>query len=389
MNVRGINKISFRRSNFQFDIRKFILLLGLGVFIGTTLYAHRCVNVNETPQAIQISLVYTSTVGNSSSSIATSSASTSPPAATTTSTKPSCALLFFGVPRLFRQAALPSIQRYIIETNPDCDIFVHTYNVTKLTVSRNNESNGTLVPRDIYMLHPKAAQVEHVQNVQKTRDLAFFRKHHHTGWGDCCSSTINMVKQWHSINGAWGLMEQYAQRNRKQYDRVGLFRLDVFYTHPIYVVNPSSSDNEVEAVVPSFLWKEATPEMYSWNFTNDRMFYGNYKYAKIWATKRFNTALKYVNRTKTRTQTEMLRYEQGIHSESFMDYLLRDVPKVHKNPICFWRLRTTGVVRYDDCNTSQTLLNMEQNKEILLKSMDCCWDCIPSEYNCTIKRKRV
>jgi hypothetical protein len=364
-----------------------VLLLGLGVFIGISLYAHKRVNVNESPPANQISSVYFSTVRNSRSSrrAVSSADTTNPPAATTT--KPSCALLFFGVPRLFRQAALPSIQRYLIETNPDCDVFVHTYNITKLSVSRNNETNGILVPRDIYMLHPKAAQVESVQNVQKMRDIVFFRKHHYKGWGDCCSSTINMVKQWHSINGAWGLMEQYARRNNKKYDRVGLFRLDVFYTHPIYVVHPSSDDNKEEAVVPSFLWQTATPEMYSWNFTNDRMFYGKYNYAKIWATKRFDTVLKYVKRTRTRTKKEMLRHEQGIHSESFMDYLLRDIPKVQKKPICFWRLRTTGVVQHDDCNTSQTLLNMEQNKEILLKSMDCCWNCTPSQYICAIKRK--
>lgn len=391
---------SFYRGIGQLELCKLALLLSIGLFIGITWFTHECVfHSNTRPLATNIPLVRTVPYRASNRSRCHSCGSGAVNSSTTAT--PSCALLFFGVPRMFREAALPSIQKYLLEPNPNCDVFVHTYNITVLSVSRNNESNGVLVPRDIYMLHPTASRIESVRNVLKTRDMTFFRKNHHPGWGKCCSSTINMVKQWHSISGAWTLMEHHSQKTKKRYDRVGLFRLDVFYTHPIYVVRPTAITNnsiakkapnedseEEEAVVPQFLWLTATPEHYFWNFTNDRMFYGNYKYAKIWAAQRFDKVRKYMNRTKLRTQKEMLRYDKGIHSESFMDYLLRDIPKVHKSPICFWRLRTTGAVRHDDCSTNQTLLAMEQNKNMLLQSMDCCWDCIPGQYNCTIKRKK-
>jgi hypothetical protein len=391
----------------QLDLCKLVFLLSLGLFIGLTLFTHECVlNSNAPPLMTYIPLMSTVTyrASNTSSSSSCRSCGSGAVNSNTTSTSrtPSCALLFFGVPRMFREAALPSIQKYLIEPNPNCDIFVHTYNITVLTVSRNNESNGALFPRDVYKLHPTAARIESVRNVLKMRDMTFFRKHHHPGWGDCCSSTVNMVKQWHSISGVWTLMEHHAQKTKKRYDRVGLFRLDVFYTHPIYVVRPTTiptstndpdttrappqENGDEQAVVPHFLWVTATPEHYFWNFTNDRMFYGNYQYAKIWATQRFDRVRKYIHRNKTRSKMEMMRYDKGIHSESFMDYLLRDIPRVHKNPICFWRLRTTGAVRYDDCTINQTLRNMEQNKNILLQSMDCCWDCIPGQFNCTIKR---
>jgi hypothetical protein len=399
--LMSLSKSSFCYQGMgQLDLCKLVLLLSLGLFIGISLFTHECVFHSNTPPLMTYIPLMPTVTYRASNISCRSCGSGAVTSTSSTGRTPSCALLFFGVPRMFREAALPSIQKYLIEPNPNCDIFVHTYNITILTASRNNESNGALFPRDVYKLHPTAARIESVRNVLKMRDMSFFRKNHHPGWGDCCSSTVNMVKQWHSISGAWTLMEHYAQKTKKRYDRVGLFRLDVFYTHPIYVVRPTTittndsdaigalreENGEEQAVVPHFLWVKATPEHYFWNFTNDRMFYGNYQYAKIWATQRFDRVKKYINRKKTRTKVEMMRYDQGIHSESFMDYLLRDIPKVQKNPICFWRLRTTGTVRYDDCNLKQTLRNMEQNKKILLQSLDCCWDCIPGQFNCTIKR---
>jgi len=46
--------------------------------------------------------------------------------------EPACALLFFGLPRLFKSIPLPSIQKFVIATNPTCDIYAHSYNVTSM-----------------------------------------------------------------------------------------------------------------------------------------------------------------------------------------------------------------------------------------------------------------
>jgi len=91
--------------------------------------------------------------------------------ATVPITPATCALLFFGVPRLFRLVAFPSIQKYILDVNAKCDVFVHTYNVTKLSKARNNETDGTLVPSDVYMLQPKAVHIEDVKRVFKLRPI--------------------------------------------------------------------------------------------------------------------------------------------------------------------------------------------------------------------------
>jgi hypothetical protein len=61
-----------------------------------------------------------------------------------------------------------------------------------------------------------------------------------------------MVKLWHSIDGAWKLMENYARQTNQKYRRVGLFRLDIFYTHPI----PIMSNDKEHAVVPYFYGKK-------------------------------------------------------------------------------------------------------------------------------------
>ena len=297
-----------------------------------------------------------------------------------------CALLFFGVPRLFRNVVLPSIQKYILEANPDCDVFVHTCNITTLSVLRNNEQNGTLIPTDVYGLNPNAAMIENMESFYAQRNLSYFRKHHYLGWGPCCGSTDNMVKQWHSIDGAWKLMEQYAQQENlgdgeNYYSRVGLFRSDVFYTHPIYVVSNSTSEQrqkEEEAVVPRFLWKKFGPSPY---LVNDRMFYGTYQNAKVWATGRFDYVPKFVAAIENRTDL------QGIHSETFMRWLIGNMASLQKKDICFWLVRTTGLIDTSDCENNESKLNTEQNKEMISKGMDCCWDCIDGYYNCTEKQE--
>ena len=44
-----------------------------------------------------------------------------------------------------------------------------------------------------------------------------------------------MIKQWHSIESVWELMEFHAAKRRVFYKQVGLFRLDAYYVDPINV----------------------------------------------------------------------------------------------------------------------------------------------------------
>ena len=50
-----------------------------------------------------------------------------------------CALLFFGLAKKFQEIVLPTISSSILKHNPECDVYVHTYNVTSVSNPRNNE----------------------------------------------------------------------------------------------------------------------------------------------------------------------------------------------------------------------------------------------------------
>ncbi len=67
------------------------------------------------------------------------------------SKKKPCALLFFGLVKDFKDLALPAIQRNIIDPNPSCDVFLHTYDIDKVPENkRNREVNGTRIYLVIY-----------------------------------------------------------------------------------------------------------------------------------------------------------------------------------------------------------------------------------------------
>ena len=87
------------------------------------------------------------------------------------------------------------------------------------------------------------------------------------------SSMDNMIRQWHSIAGVWRLMRLKETKTHNRYDRVGLFRPDVFYTQPISIMggdNNNATGNE-HAVIPSMMYNCT-----KWCGYNDRMFYGKY-----------------------------------------------------------------------------------------------------------------
>ena len=260
-----------------------------------------------------------------------------------------CALLFFGVPRLFRSTALPSIKQYILTPNSECDVFVHSFNISTLSVVRNNEENAPLSPWDLRLLVENSTEqlmIEDLKTFYARRNLTFFHLHHHKQWGESFGSTDNMVKAWHSIEGAWDLMEHYQLSHKLNYSRIGLFRLDVFYTHAINIRRPSET-----AVIPAdFVWWQEKEEQCR-TLVNDRGMYGDYGYAKIWATKRFPFAPEYTENHKNETIPEKGdNCAQGIHSESFLYELLNkfQVPYIEKE-MCFFRLRANGVVLHEDC----------------------------------------
>ena len=284
-----------------------------------------------------------------------------------------CAILFFGLIKdSFQTISFPSIKRNILNPNPQCDVYLHTYNLTSAPLNTRNAEISTkkLNVSEAYLLtnsNHDHVVLEGMDSFERKRGemLQHSRKFYHRGWGDCCGSHDNMIKQWNSIERVWDLMEmQYStetfdedkkygirshskHKKSKHYDQVGLFRSDVYYTRPINLFDS-------QGAVPKFAMHHGY---------NDRLFYGSYHNAKIWASKRFEFVdifeknyMKPFNRTELDWWTKFklfigYKYKDGYHSESFVKKLLDHYGvKVELKDHCVWRVRTGEKILAADCD---------------------------------------
>lgn len=241
----------------------------------------------------------------------------------TKKTEKPCALLFFGLAKQFRSIVLPSIQEYILNTgdNRRCDIYIHNYNVTKSVNPRAGEHDNVIDPMEVYDLtRPSNVVIETIDDFLRQRDMKFYahsdlKPYRSLGWDR--TAFENMYKQWHSIEKVWDLMKAAEAHQGIEYDRIGFFRSDVKYVTPIDIFDG-------DAVIPKFGF-----------LVNDRMFYGTYENARIWAKIRFPSVKCYRPRHKS----------IKMHSEFFMnDLVLQNIPGVTKKDICFYRVRADGDV---------------------------------------------
>ena len=102
-----------------------------------------------------------------------------------------------------------------------------------------------------------------------------------------------MIRQWHIIEGGWKLLEKYEKKTTSRYDRIGFFRLDVKYTHPIPI------NTEETAVISAMMYPQEIPRG-----TNDRLFYGAREAAALWASDRFSTVEDYICLGRSREKTK-------------------------------------------------------------------------------------
>jgi len=253
-----------------------------------------------------------------------------------------CALLFFGLPKHFKDIVLPSIRKHIISINPTCDIFVHLYNISSTTNPRNKENSTKLYPDEVYLMSEATKIVsENMDEFSQQHDVFFYRKYFppRQSWSFPISID-NMIKQWHSIAQVWKQMvlhETYMTRKENtdnsvfQYRNVGIFRSDVLYTNDINITDGS-------AVTACFNYGFKN-DRYK---TNDRIFYGLRSYAEKWATGRFGYVKEYM---KTEFGARV-----RLHSESFVSHMISHFNlKMQYRNICFKRVRATGHIRSKDC----------------------------------------
>ncbi|KAL7526900.1 hypothetical protein ACHAWF_001963 [Thalassiosira exigua] len=265
----------------------------------------------------------------------------------------SCALLYFGIGRKFRDVAWPTAKEHLLDANPHCDVFVHTYNVTTSHDSGrkgDGGGDGRVSSEELLLLvdgDRSRIAFETEEEFRRKRDLDYYRTlfPRPSSW-EYPTSIDNMIRQWHSIDGAWAKMTAHEESIRRRYDRVGLFRPDVLYTHPI-----SIGDRNEVAVIPAMMYRPR-PSPEHWGGYNDRMFYGTREYAESWATERFDAVKPYLEWQKS---NKHYAEKSGLHSEDFLRWMLVmhwPMPLTIK-PVCFKRVRTSGAVKTGDCSSLQ------------------------------------
>lgn len=290
-----------------------------------------------------------------------------------------CALCFFGLPRSYRTMVLPSIRQNILKPNAGCDIFVHYFYQETEAKGRYN-GGGKLDPSEILLLENEVVGTNRIIRFTNDTDAQFFDKRKEefsrydntTGadgkpayypWkeeGWAAVTQINLIRQWHSVERAFLLMEEYAQQNQINYNRVAMLRNDVMFLTPIDIKmldNETIDEENKHFVLPAFA-----------NYpVNDRMIYGPYEAVKVWATRRFELIEERVK------DPEAAGYV--LHSERFVNEAL--LPTIQEmgyaklfNPdICFSRTRAKDVTVFNDCVRGKSAVRGNLANEKHLKKL--------------------
>lgn len=300
-----------------------------------------------------------------------------------------CALCFFGLPRSYKTMVLQTIEKNILIPNArhNCDIFVHYFSQEHEEAGRWN-LGGKIDPTEILLLEASAKNVS--QHYSNDRDnsspvIAFVNETDAQFWmkrkqqldrfkfaaykdgtpiyfpwaavGYTNSTLDNIVRQWHSIESAFRLMEGHGQRHDIRYTRLGMFRNDVAYLTPIdiYMLDKNNSDIKNYTAVPAF---GSHP-------INDRMIYGPFEPIKIWSTKRFELI----------EERAKLALDPGyeMHSESFLNTSIFPVmeelgyPTWIHTEVCFVRTRAESVALWNDCVTGGVVAEFRHHRKKLVE----------------------
>ena len=237
------------------------------------------------------------------------------------------ALCFFGLTRSLRKYTYNSIVKNIFtplkQQKHSYDVFVHTYNLPKITNPRSHEFNVQLDTGEYKLLNPVRSLVEDQSVIDKTIDLKFFAKNGDP-WNDKCISLMNLLRQFNSLAKVWSLVETYTNETKTKYDVVVFLRPDLEYLTPLDLQNKEYTDNKI--YIPNFAW------YYGYN---DRFAFGNPRVMKHYAN-RLVSAIHYIKLGKP------------LHSESFLKHHLNVAGVTAAiSSIKFHRVRANGVKAKD------------------------------------------
>ena len=294
-----------------------------------------------------------------------------------------CAINLYGLPRQFKNFALPSLIENVVKPNAmyRCDYFVHFYDRREETLQRGVDQGrgGRIHPEEVYLFKDAVhvavsdyqyspiisyANITEVQFRQQYASLLkklftkrapngkfYYRPFNDPSYTE--EVVANVIKMWHSQQAVWNLME--SSPREVHYSRVAMLRLDVLYVTPIDIFqlpDGSSDANNDVAVIPSF---PGIP-------VNDRLIYGPYDAVRLWAAGRFSRLEQHVQ------LPTVVKKGDGIHSEKFLFRTIfpaiedAGIPISKHKGICLLRLRPDASIRFSDC--SHTSAN-EYNQRVV------------------------
>ena len=369
-------------------------------------------------------------------------------------TWPKCALNFYGLPRAFSRIVLPSIVRNILIPNAryQCDIYVKFHSLAQEASSRSGHGGSLdldsvhLIRQAVHRVHEKFqqqqqplthkrqpsstgsppppprvvianftnAEVERQREALLTKIRTTFhprtkrRVYVPRVGGFTLGTVYNVVRMWHAIQGVWDLMMSTTTTEatiHPYYQRVAMFRIDVFYATPIDIfqynsnrstplLSSSSNNNDKNnksrnlshptnttiqgriydvdncvAVIPGFARYPV----------NDRMMYGPFDAVQVYATRRFEL----MPRLRERHGLDGLHPETFLQRVVFPEILqLNDAnstkrssssqPRQRQRPplsiyeddsICFVRARADESVWINDCIKARAEAGPEARKK--------------------------
>ena len=247
----------------------------------------------------------------------------------------SCALLFYGyLPETrYTGIIISSIQTNILDIHPSCDVYVHTYSETM--------SEELLLPMS------KANPLQRSSSNVVLDSASVLKANYPDYLGGNAHPLTSLASKWHSIQRVWDCMVQAEDKDLgRQYDVVGMFRLDARYMHRI----PFDQDANLNPLVISkqVLSSKAVDGL------NSRVVYGQRQHVKVWAADRFPSATEFLKmsnmESKIRKRNLGTYFTQNI--DKFSDYCFHVKNNISirvKEDICVHGINSKGDIVIGDC----------------------------------------
>lgn len=310
--------------------------------------------------------------------------------------KNDCALLFFGLPRAYTTLVLPSLRRNVLQRNPHCDVYLHTYRLQEETAGRSGAGGTLRVEEAVQALRDTVQQVYKessssryykggrppplVRFVADTEEV--FWDQYRPLLNKLRNTTLaggnflyfpykattyrypttldNIIKMWHS------LQRVYELTAGRTYRRMAVLRSDVLYLTPIDLdripdLSTQASSSSVAHLKPYQYAEDVLPFKDTVDNTlvipafgrhpiSDRLLIGPQESVRQYCTTRFDRLEEHAH------YMQQHQPGWGLHSERFVARLLDNVTAtmgytlLEHPTLCFLRSRADESVWMSDCH---------------------------------------